>query len=658
MTINYKYSDWSQASPSVTINLSGWDSYNITSPDISNYTASTSVVKWTMPYSDKTIDVVYTKIGFSWWWGWSSSSSSSSSSNYSNDLSLRVTNKNPDIDERVKLTINVNEKYTGKVKFPKLQYYNGSRRINIYNTSSSYVSDYCDDLDIGYVQFRSSDYWSMTISKFIKFSRSGKYRIYAEDKDWDDFYVQINVGWDDSSSNSSDSSDLTLSVSSTSPKTYEPIDLTIKTDNYVGRLNLYAKYRELTSSYRITLNNTSSEYLSDYSNIWENWYYKMTSSDKGKKILYNLIEFKKPWTYRIYVEDKEWYSNFIQIYVNQNNNTNTDSLNTNRSYTWDSSEDDEIERLIRELFNKSWSNSSLNSSSVTDIERNKQNIKSSSEEVYESRSCKKYRIQYNAWLWVYTSPDLKNNEYFINKEYFKRYIDSKNPQKENCPINSWWISTSFKDTSSSNEYFIAPNGKVYFITNENWTYKSSWLSKQKQFKSLSEIKYYIRDRNPLIGMWSYTKTTHNSGEQEECTIDTLTNNLTNPVTFYVGDLNRKIVFNWKYSTQKKSVKIWWFYLEWDRLATGDSINFYVSVNWKYFMTVTLDDVHNNIATRETEKVIEINNWEPANIKVEAEFNGTNYNKTYNYKFRLSPEDNCDSERHKHITNLAPITIKY
>ena len=118
-----------------------------------------------------------------------------------------------------------------------------------------------------------------------------------------------------------------------------------------------------------------------------------------------------------------------------------------------------------------------------------------------------------------------------------------------------------------------------------------------------------------------------------------------------------------YSTEniplkKKSVKIWWFYLEWDRLATGDSINFYVSVNWKYFMTVTLDDVHNNIATRETEKVIEINNWEPANIKVEAEFNGTNYNKTYNYKFRLSPEDNCDSERHKHITNLAPITIKY
>ena len=513
VTVNYSYANWGYATWSKTEYYESWQIYSITSPTISGYTPSQAIISWIMRNSNQTFNVTYTKNENPWPWNENTTTTSNSS-----DLYLKVSNKNPDIDERVKLTINVNEKYTWKILFPKLQYYNGSKRVNIYNTSSSYISDSSDELDDGQVQFRSSDEWSITISKFVKFSRSGKFRIYAEDKYWDDTYIQINVSDEDDnsssssssskSSSSSDESNLTLSVNSASQTIYEPIDLTIKTDNYVWKINLYAKYKELTSNYWLTLNNTSTEYLSDYSNIWENWYYKMTSSDKGKKTFSKLVEFKKPWTYRLYAEDANWYANFVQIYVNENNNTTSISSSNTKTNTWSSSENDEIEKLLRELLNKKWNNSSLSSSPNTSspstssqsIERNKQNISSSNDEVYISRSCKEYRIQYNTWLWVFTSPDLKKAEYFINKDYFKRYIDSKNKQVEGCPTNVWWISTNYKDTSSSNEYYIAPNGKVYFFTRENWTYKSSWLTKDKQFQSLSEIKYYIRDRNPLIWM--------------------------------------------------------------------------------------------------------------------------------------------------------------
>jgi hypothetical protein len=59
-----------------------------------------------------------------------------------------------------------------------------------------------------------------------------------------------------------------------------------------------------------------------------------------------------------------------------------------------------------------------------------------SEEIYIARSCKQYKLQYNSSLNAFTSPDMKKSEYFINKDYLKRYLDSKNPQKSNCPINS------------------------------------------------------------------------------------------------------------------------------------------------------------------------------------------------------------------------------
>lgn len=121
--------------------------------------------------------------------------------------------------------------------------------------------------------------------------------------------------------------------------------------------------------------------------------------------------------------------------------------------------------------------------------------------VYKSRSCKTYDIEYVNLLKAYTSPNLISKEYFVNQDYFKRYIDSKNKQIPWCPTNMWRISTSYLDKSDSDDQFIAPNGKIYFIQrNDNWYFESNELKTTKSFVSLSELKHYIRDRNPLIWM--------------------------------------------------------------------------------------------------------------------------------------------------------------
>ena len=473
LTIYYQYNDWRTASSTHTESIKEWNRYSVSSPNIPNYTANYTVVEWTMPSSNKTVYVYYTK-------------------NKSNYLSVNSSNKYPSTNEWVKVNIETDSDYTDNINFSKLQYRSStsSSWSNVSRTSSTYVSDYSYDWSAGYYRMTRSDYGYVTLNNLIKFSKSGYYRIYVTDIYGNESYTEIEVEDDSEYNNWTNGSNLTLSTNNYNPAKYEPINITLKTDNYVGKLKLYAKYKDSSNSRIKISNNSSNEYFSDFSYVWENWYYKMTSSDKWKKILYDLIWFKKDWAYRIYAEDEEWYANYFTINVTSSNTTNNQTKTSEN--TWDG-----IDKLINQLLGTETNN---NNQDYDEIERNKNNLKNVSDEIYKSRSCKEYKIQYNSTLWAYTSPDLQKTEYFINKEYFKRYIDSKNPQKDWCPTNVWWISTNYKDNSSSNQHYIAPNWKVYFFTRENWIYKSNWLTKDKQFQSLNEIKYYIRDRNPLIWM--------------------------------------------------------------------------------------------------------------------------------------------------------------
>ena len=96
------------------------------------------------------------------------------------------------------------------------------------------------------------------------------------------------------------------------------------------------------------------------------------------------------------------------------------------------------------------------------------------------------------------------SEYFVNKDYFKRYVDSKNKYQSGCPTNVGWISTNYADRTNDNNRYTAPNGKVYFITWQPWNFYSNELNKELKtptsFNTIQELKYYIRDRNPLISM--------------------------------------------------------------------------------------------------------------------------------------------------------------
>ena len=121
--------------------------------------------------------------------------------------------------------------------------------------------------------------------------------------------------------------------------------------------------------------------------------------------------------------------------------------------------------------------------------------------VYTSRSCKVYSIEYIDTLWAYTSPNLQKKEYFINTDYFKRYVDSKNLQVYGCPSNEWRINTFYDDQSNSSDRYTAPNWKIYFIINQNWSYTSNELNKSKSFWTINELKNYIKNNNPLIYMW-------------------------------------------------------------------------------------------------------------------------------------------------------------
>lgn len=167
--------------------------------------------------------------------------------------------------------------------------------------------------------------------------------------------------------------------------------------------------------------------------------------------------------------------------------------------------DDEIKQAFEDLW--------LNTSGYFPEENNTSYSNSNSSTTYISRSCKPYTIEYIQSLNAYTSPDLLKKEYFVNIDYLKRYIDSRNAQSTECYIAWWWISTSYTD-SDSIDRFIAPNWKIYFIKTQDWLYTSNELSYPKTFTSIDELKMHIKERNPLISMWTLSSRNNNATNNE------------------------------------------------------------------------------------------------------------------------------------------------
>ena len=231
-----------------------------------------------------------------------------------------------------------------------------------------------------------------------------------------------------------------------------------------------------------------------------------TSNNTSKQWRDILNQLRAEWRTDKEIKDKmeDLWLDTSGYFPNSNNSTNSnttqewrDIINELRDEWW---KDNEIKIMIKDLWfdaNSYFPNSSSNN-------------ESNNGSTYTSRSCKTYNIKYLDNLWVYISPDMKRTEYFINTDYFKRYIDSKNPQKSGCPVNWWYITTFYSDYSNNSDRFVAPNWKVYFITNQNWLYTSSELSIQKRFSSINELKNYIRDRNPLVRMWESSQSNTNS----------------------------------------------------------------------------------------------------------------------------------------------------
>ena len=381
----------------------------------------------------------------------SSKSSSSSSKKSSDDLEISVSPSNPDTYEWVKLNIETDDDYVGKINFSKFQYRSSSSSSwsNISMTSSTYVSDYSSEWSNGYYRMTSSDDGEVTLKNLVKFKKAGYYRIYVEDTDGNESYVQINVDTSSSSSSSSNNSDeIKLSSNRTSPSTDQYVNLSIETDDdYIGRLSLSAKYRKSSSDSWSSISNTSSTYFSDYSDEWENGFYRMASDDDGEVTLKNLVKFRKNGYYRIYVEDYDGNESYIQINVDttSSSNDNNDlevsvSPSNPDTYEWVKlnieTDDDYVGKInfskfqYRSSSSSSWSNISMTSSTyVSD-----------------------YSSEWSNGYYRMTSSDdgevtLKNLVKFKKAGYYRIYVEDTDGNESYVQIN---VDTSSSSSSSSN----------------------------------------------------------------------------------------------------------------------------------------------------------------------------------------------------------------
>ena len=293
---------------------------------VSDYSNTWEQGYYTMRYSDKgekTLSnlVKFKKVGYyqitaeNTYWETDSVEIHVTSNWYDYDeLELSADKTSPKVWSYIKLIINTDEDYVWKIYFDSVEYKSSSsssRTTISSRTDTRYFSWRSNARRLGYYTMTSSDMGEATISNFLKFTKTGYYRIYAEDKNWVDDYIQFNVS-DSSSSNE----DLDISTNEENPSTNEYINLIIETDeDYAWKVYLTAKYKSSSSSTRSSIDNDSSSYFSNISSAWSDWYVTLTTSNNGYKKISNALKFKKEWYYKITATDKYDNSESIEFNV-------------------------------------------------------------------------------------------------------------------------------------------------------------------------------------------------------------------------------------------------------------------------------------------------------------------------------------------------------
>lgn len=123
-----------------------------------------------------------------------------------------------------------------------------------------------------------------------------------------------------------------------------------------------------------------------------------------------------------------------------------------------------------------------------------------SENTHIAPNCKKYTIIYSDEKKWYTSSNLKVRQYFATRQSLIRFIDSKNPW--DCHVMSYdEDSEDYKDLWDN--MYVAPNGKVYEITETAWVYSSPTMSNKKEFSSKDALLFFIDKNNPRIDVWDH-----------------------------------------------------------------------------------------------------------------------------------------------------------
>lgn len=256
---------------------------------------------------------------------------SGSSSDY---LDISSTNTSPSAWSYVKLTINTDSDYQWRISFYKVEYKapSSSYRTTISSrTNSTYFYDYSDEREDGYYNMTRSDHGRKTINNFLKFKKTGYYKITAKDKNWETDSITFNVWWNSSSTDS----DLDISAASTSITPSQYVKLYIDTDeDYQWKINFSLKYKANSSNNWSTISNlTNSTYVSDYSDEWDDGYYRMVRSDYGRKTLSNLVKFKKTGYYQITAEDTNWNEDSVEIHVTSSSSYNDNELELSSTNT-------------------------------------------------------------------------------------------------------------------------------------------------------------------------------------------------------------------------------------------------------------------------------------------------------------------------------------